>query len=363
MNISKLIINNKQVKFPIIQGGMGIRISLGKLARACMKSGIVSTISMAQIGFLRKDFKTNPLQANLDELALEIDQIRNEEPNGVLGVNVMYAITDYDKYLTFLSNQNIDFVISGAGLPLDMPVYLKNSKVKGAFIVSSGRACSVLLRSWDKKHQYMPEFIVCEGPLAGGHLGFKKEDFDNGNVPSLEDIVLEVKEIVGIYEEKYQKHIPVIAAGGVHNGKDIARFIKLGCDGVQMATRFIATEECDASSEYKEAIINSKEEDIVRVASPAGLPGRAIKNYLTETLKKMNIKKDYCVNCLKSCNKVNIPYCITEQLGSSASGNKNGLIFTGAKAHLIKRLQTVEELVTELIKELKLEINMAGGTL
>lgn len=363
MNIPKLTINNKTVSYPIIQGGMGIRISLGKLAKACMKSGIVSTISMAQIGFLRKNFKKNPVEENILELEKEIKDIRHSEPDGVLGVNVMHAIKNYDQYVTFLAKQDIDFIISGAGLPLELPQYLKDSKVKGAFIISSARACKVLLRSWDKKHNYMPEFIVCEGPLAGGHLGFKKEDFDNGKVPSLEEIIIEVKDVVKDYEEKYKKHIPVIAAGGIHDGKDIGKLLKLGCDGVQMATRFIATKECDVSDEYKNAVIDCKEEDIVRVSSPAGLPGRAIKNKLTEYVKKLNLKPNYCVDCLKTCNKVNIPYCITEQLGSSANGNKDGLLFVGAKAHLINKLVTVEELIKELIRELNYELNFTGGTL
>jgi NAD(P)H-dependent flavin oxidoreductase YrpB (nitropropane dioxygenase family) len=361
MNIPELRINNKTVRFPIIQGGMGIRISLGNLAKACMKSGIVSTISMAQIGFLKKGFKDHPIQSNLEALKEEIDMIRESEPNGVLGVNLMHAINHYDVYATFLSEQNIDFIVSGAGLPLDLPRYVKNSKVKGAFIVSSARACKILLKSWDRKHSYMPDFIVCEGPLAGGHLGFSKEAFENGTVESLEEIVVGVKEVVQAYEEQYNVHIPVIAAGGIHTGKDIATFINLGCDGVQMATAFIATEECDASSEYKEQIVNCKEEDIVRVSSPAGLPGRAIKNYLTERLKETNVPPKYCVNCLKSCKKTDIPYCITEQLGNSAGGDPNGLIFTGAKAYLIQKIETVETIVNRLIKECKQELLLTGG--
>lgn len=363
MNIPQLVINNKKVKFPIIQGGMGIRISLGKLAKACIKSGIVSTISMAQIGFLKKGFRDHPVQSNLEALKEEIDTIRESEPDGVLGVNLMHAINHYDVYADFLSNQNIDFIISGAGLPLDLPKYLKNSDVKGAFIVSSARACKILLKSWDKKHAYMPDFIVCEGPLAGGHLGFSKEDFDNGRVESLEEIVKGVKEVVKVYEEKNNLHIPVIAAGGIHSGKDIATFINLGCDGVQMATRFIATEECDVAEEYKAVIVNCNEEDIVRVSSPAGLPGRAVKNYLTEQLKCKNIKPEYCVDCLKSCKKVDIPYCITQELGNSSAGDPNGLIFTGAKAYLIKKIETVETIVNRLVKECKHELALTGGSL
>ena len=361
MNLKPLTINGKTIKLPIIQGGMGIRISLNKLARACMNSGIIATISAAQVGFLKKGFRQDPLHTNYEALEEEISKIRSENPDGVLGVNLMHAINDYDKYATFLAQQDIDFIISGAGLPVDLPEYIKGTKVKGAFIISSGRAAKILLRKWDRGYNYMPEFIVCEGPLAGGHLGFSKEDFESGNVKQLEDIIKETKEVVKPFEEKYGIHIPIIAAGGIHDGHDMAKMIKAGSDGVQIATRFIATNECDASDEYKEMIVNAKEEDIVRVSSPAGLPGRAVKNFLTKQLEKANLKVNYCVNCLKTCKKQGIPYCITEQLGNSASGDNKGLIFTGAKAHLINKIESVDAIVKSIIKECKKDLLLVGG--
>ena len=361
MNLKPLKINGKEVKFPIIQGGMGIRISLSKLANACMNSGIVATISAAQVGFLNKNFKKDTLNVNKEAIIEEIQKIRKENPDGVLGVNLMHAVTNYDEYAKFLSKQDIDFIISGAGLPVDLPEYIKDTNVKGAFIVSSGRAARLLLRSWDRRYSYMPEFIVCEGPLAGGHLGFSKEDFEQGKVHQLEDIVKDVMEVVKPFEEKYGIKIPIIAAGGVHDGHDMASLMKIGADGVQIATRFIASNECDASQEYKDLIVSSQKDDIVRVDSPAGLPGRAIKNFLTKTLEKNKLKVNYCVNCLKTCKKVGIPYCITEQLGNSASGDRNGLIFTGAKAYMIKKIDSVENIVQEIIKECKKELSFNGG--
>lgn len=361
MALKPLTINGKTVKFPIIQGGMGIRISLSKLANACINSGIVATISAAQVGFLNKNFRNDPIGENKIELKKEIDKIRKQNPDGILGVNLMHAINYYDEYASFLATQDIDFIVSGAGLPLDLPEYIKDSKVKGAFIISSARAAKILLRSWDRRYNYMPEFIVCEGPLAGGHLGFSKEDIDSGNVKSLEEIVQETREIVKVFEEKYGITIPIIAGGGVHDGKDMARMLNVGADGVQIATRFIASHECDASLEYKMMIVNSKESDVVRVSSPAGLPGRAIKNFLTEKLKKENIEVSYCVNCLKTCKKVGIPYCITEQLGNSSAGDTKGLIFTGAKAYLIDKLDYVENIVNEIIRDCKLELKLTGG--
>lgn len=361
MKLKPLKINGKEVKFPIIQGGMGIRISLSKLANACLNSGIVATISAAQVGFLNKNFKKDTINVNKEAITEEIIKIREQNPDGILGVNLMHAINDYDEYARFLSTQDIDFIVSGAGLPVDLPEYIKDTKVKGAFIVSSGRAARLLLRSWDRRHNFMPEFIVCEGPLAGGHLGFTKEDFDNGNVTKLEQIVKDVMEVVKPFEEKYGTKIPIIAAGGIHDGHDMADLMKIGADGVQIATRFIATNECDASDEYKELIVSSQKEDIVRVESPAGLPGRAIKNFLTKTLEKQRMKVSYCVDCLKTCKKVGIPYCITEQLGNSASGDGNGLIFTGAKAYLIDKIDSVENIVQEIIKECKKDLQFIGG--
>ena len=361
MELKPLRINGKEVKFPIIQGGMGIRISLGKLAKACMNSGIVSTISAAQVGFLNKNFRKDPLGENKKALIKEISEIRRTNPDGILGVNLMHAINDYDKYASFLATQDIDFIVSGAGLPVDLPEYIKDTKVKGAFIISSARAARLLLKAWDRRYQYMPEFIVCEGPLAGGHLGFSKEDFESGNVESLESIIKTTKEIIKPFEEKYGVSIPVIAAGGVHDGHDMAKMIQVGANGVQIATRFIATHECDASDEYKEMIINASEEDIVRVESPAGLPGRAIRNYLTNYLETRKMKVSYCVNCLKTCKKVGIPYCITEQLGNSAGGDNTGLIFTGAKAYLIDRIEYVDTIVKQIIQECRRDLSLIGG--
>lgn len=361
MNLKPLTINGKTIKFPIVQGGMGIRISLNKLAIASIKSGIVSTISAAQVGFLNKNFRKDPIGENKKELINEITKIRNETKDGILGVNLMHAINDYGEYASFLAQQDIDFIISGAGLPLDLPEYLVGSKVKGAFIISSARAARIVLKSWDRRYNYMPEFIVCEGPLAGGHLGFSKEQMATGNYDSLEKIVKETKEVVKVYEDKFNIKIPIIAGGGVHDGVDMANMLKVGADGVQIATRFIATHECDASDEYKAMIINSKEEDIVTVRSPAGLPGRAVRNALTKITETENIPVAYCVNCLKTCKKVGIPYCITEQLGNSSSGDQNGLIFTGAKAYLIEKIDYMENIVNEIIQECKSELKLSGG--
>lgn len=362
MKLPEFTINGKKVSLPIIQGGMGIKISLNKLATAAINSNIVGTISAAQTGFDRfvKDsvakFYKNNYEVNIEALKKEIEEVRSHS-DGILGVNLMTAGKGYDAFATFLATQDIDFIISGAGLPMDLPKYLVDSKVKPAFIVSSGRAARLVCRNWDRKFGVVPEFIVVEGPLAGGHLGFTKEELAEGEVKALEDITVEVLEAVKPFEEKYGRKIPIVAAGGIHDGADIAKFIKLGAAGVQMATRFIATDECDVHDNYKMKLIEAKEEDIVETVSPAGLPGRAIRNKLTELVKKHNLPIKACVDCLRSCKKKGIPYCITEKLGESTSGDvENGLLFTGAKAYLIDKVVSVQELVEELIKELNLKL-------
>ena len=358
MKLPEFTINNKRVINPIIQGGMGIKISLNKLATAAINSNIVGTISAAQTGFDRfikgkvANFYKDNYKVNTEALSYEIEEVRKHS-DGILGVNLMTAGKGYDQFAEFLAKQDIDFIVSGAGLPMDLPKYLVDSKVKPAFIVSSGRAAKLLCRNWDRKYNVVPEFIVVEGPLAGGHLGFTKEDIEAGTVKDLEELVVEVVETIKPFEEKYGRKIPVVAAGGIHDGADIAKFIELGAAGVQMATRFIATEECDVHEAYKMKVVDAKEEDIVATASPAGLPGRAIRNKLTEYIKKNNFPVKACVDCLRSCNKVDIPYCITEKLGESTSGDvENGLLFTGAKAYMIDKIVTVQELVDELMKEL-----------
>lgn len=355
MQIPKLVINGKSLRLPIIQGGMGIKVSMSGLALASIKSGIAGVISSAQAAFGKfsddKDGygKKNPLEANLEAMREEISLVRKEAPQGVLGVNVMHALHDYAEHIKFLATQDIDFVVSGAGLALDLPALLGDSKVKPAVILSSARAAKIICKKW-KKYGAVPEFIVIEGPLAGGHLGFSKKEMESGLVKDLEDIVVEVKEAIAPFEQENNREIPIIAAGGVYTGEDIAKFIKLGCAGVQMATRFIATYECDVHENYKKALIEATEDMIVPVSSPAGLPGKAIKNSLTEHIKSHNIDVTKCVRCLKPCSVKDIPYCITEKLGAATVRGdvENGLLFTGALGYRVDKMMSVQELVDEL---------------
>lgn len=353
MNIKPLKIGELISRLPIIQGGMGVGVSLSNLASAVTNAGGIGIISSAQIGFKESDFEKNPLEANLRALKKHIKLAKEKCNNGIIGVNVMVATNEYAEYIKTAIESGIDLIISGAGMPTALPKLTKGHNVKLAPIVSSLKAAKVILKLWDKHDNVAPDMIVVEGPKAGGHLGFKKDDIENASETfddTIKDIVLHVKD----YEFKYNKSIPVIAAGGIFNGNDIVKYLKLGASGVQMATRFVATEECDASQEFKEAYVNATPETVGIVKSPVGMPGRAILNpFINKTLEG-NIKVTKCYNCLTPCNPANTPYCISKALINSVNGDlDNGLIFCGENVSKIKNITTVKKIMKELENEIK----------
>lgn len=351
LNIGKLV-----MKIPIIQGGMGIGISASKLAGAVAKEGGIGVISTAQIGFKEADFETNTKEANLRALRKHIKNAKEMAPDGIIGVNVMVALNNYVDHVKTAIESGVDLIISGAGMPTLLPKIVKeyeDCKVKIAPIVSSGKAAKIIMKLWDRHDGITPDLIIVEGPKAGGHLGFKKEEIEESE-ENFDSIVKDVIKEKEMYEIKYDKKIPVIVAGGVFDGSDIVKYLKLGADGVQMGTRFVATHECDASLEYKNAYINSKKEDIGIVKSPVGMPGRAILNDFMKKTFKENIKVSRCYNCLTPCNPKETPYCISDALINAANGNLDeGLIFCGSNAYRVDKIVSVKELIDELIKEIK----------
>ena len=347
-------LGNKESKYPIIQGGMGVGVSLHKLAGTVSKEGGIGIISTADIGYKEEDFEKNPNEANLRAIGKEIKLARKiAGEDKILGVNIMVALKNYAEIVKECVKQKIDLIISGAGIPKDLPEYVKNTETKIAPIVSSLRCCKLIVKHWMTKYNYVPDMIVIEGTEAGGHLGFKLEELEENNKPKLEDITVEVVNYIKEIENETGKSIPVISAGGIWDSKDIKKFLNLGASGVQMATRFVATNECDASIEFKKAYIKAKEEDIKIIKSPVGMPGRAIFNKFikqTET-KKCQIKK--CYQCIKTCNVANTPYCITKALINAVKGNLNeGLIFCGSNVSKIKEIVSVKTLMNELVCEL-----------
>lgn len=352
MKLKQLHIGDLTIPVPIIQGGMGVGISLSSLAGAVAKEGAVGVISAAQPGFLYSDFLTNTVETNLKALAYHIKKAKEISNGGVIGVNIMRAANHYADYVQCCIENGADMIISGAGLPMELPDLVGNATIKFAPIISSLKAAKVLLQRWDKRGKRMPDFVIIEGPKAGGHLGFSEKELLSGLENDYKGYDEEVKNIISYvkgFEQKYNRTFPVIFAGGVYDRSDIDHYMNLGCDGVQMATRFVATEECDADIEYKKAYINAKKEDITIVKSPVGMPGRAICNSfvkLRET-EKENISK--CYNCLEKCNPTTTPYCITEALIRAAKGEtEDSLLFCGANAYKIDKITTVKQIIEEL---------------
>lgn len=340
-----------RISIPLIQGGMGVGISLGNLAGHVALNGGMGVISTAHPGYREEDFENNTLNANVRALKKEIKKAKDiAESNGMVAVNAMVAIKDYDEMIQASLDAGVDAIISGAGLPLRLPQLVEGHDVLIAPIVSSGKACRLILRNWNKKYKRCADFIVIEGSQAGGHLGFKKEDLLNRKVQTLEEIFLEVKEVVKEFEGLFNKHIPIFVAGGIYTKEDIQKYLALGVDGVQMATRFITTYECDASDKYKEMFLKAKKEDIELVTSPVGMPGRAIRNKLTETIKTQRIPVKKCYQCLIPCDVKTTPYCISKALIEACKGNiDEGLIFSGTNGYRSDKLISVKDLIEELM--------------
>jgi len=352
MKLPSFKLGDKLVKIPIIQGGMGVGVSLAKLAAAVANEGGIGIISGAQTGFKEEDFKTDNDNANIRGLIKEIRLAKELSPNGIIGVNFLAAANNYKDLVMAAVKEKADFIISGAGLPKSLPELVKGSDTKIAPIVSSAKAAATIAKIWDRKYNYIPDAIIVEGPKAGGHLGFSVDQLASSVVPKIQDIVQDVIEAVKTFEEKYNKKIPVIAAGGIFSGEDIAECIEAGAAGVQMSTRFVATEECDAHENFKQAYVDATDEDIDIIVSPVGLPGRALRNEFVKKVEVANQKVKRCYRCLRGCNPANTPYCITDALVASVEGDTdNGLVFVGSNACKVDKIVKVKELMTELVSD------------
>lgn len=347
-NQKKLVIGDLEARIPVIQGGMGVGISLSNLAGHVAKAGGIGVISSAQIGFREETWDTSPLEANLFALRKEIIRAKEIACGGIIGVNIMVATKCYEQYVTCAVEAGADLIISGAGLPVDLPKYVEHSNVKIAPIVSSVKSLEVLTKYWMKKYERVPDLIIVEGPLAGGHLGFKKEDLDDIDSLHYENEIGHILEKVASIEREAQKEIPVVIAGGIYSAKDMKYYLDLGASGVQVATRFVTTYECDADEKYKLSYINAKKEDIEIVKSPVGMPGRAIHNKFLDEVYRGERKISKCHQCLAKCNPKEIPYCITDALVNAAKGNVDeALLFCGANAYLSTKLEHVEDIMKE----------------
>ncbi len=344
--MKSFFIGNIEIKLPIIQGGMGVGVSLSGLASAVANEGGVGVISCAGLGLIHKGHG-NFLENSIWGLKEELRRAR-EKSKGVIGVNIMVALSNFADMARTAIAEKVDIIFSGADLPLDLPSYLTpDSKTKLVPIVSSARATRIICDKWNNNYNYLPDAIVVEGPKAGGHLGFKKEQIDDERY-SLEHIIPEIVTIAAQYKEI--KDIPVIAAGGIYSGKDIHRFIEMGASGVQMGTIFVTTDECDASAAFKQVYISAEKEDLQIINSPVGMPGRAIKGEFIKRVEAgLEIPKSCPVHCIKTCDYTKSPYCIMKALFSAAKGNmKKGYAFAGINAHLSKKISSVKEIIAIL---------------
>lgn len=358
--MKKLVIGNKEARCPIIQGGMGVGVSRSSLAGAVAKEGGVGIISTAQIGYDEEGFENNQAECNLRAIEKHIKRAKEiAKGAGLVGVNVMVALKHYREHVKAAVKAGADVIICGAGLPADLPEIvrtaaeeagcLKEDMPKIAPIVSSEKAAKIMLKMWSKKYNRTADFLVIEGPEAGGHLGFSREQL--GSIGDM-DYDEEIRRIITCkeeYEERYGCRIPVAVAGGIYDRNDIEHAFSLGADAVQIASRFVTTYECDASAAYKQAYLDAKPEDIRIVQSPVGMPGRALRNQFIEHVEheKQPVRK--CYNCLEKCSPKDVPYCITKALIDAVKGDvEQGLIFCGANAGRIDKMMSVHELMSEL---------------
>lgn len=349
MKMPELKIGHLISRLPIIQGGMGVGISMSGLASAVADAGGIGVIAGAMVGITEKDVATNCREANCRALSREIRNAR-KKTRGIIGVNIMVALTHFADLVKTAIAEKIDIIFAGAGLPLDLPGFLKKGdRTRLVPIVSSGRAAALICKRWFQRYGYLPDAFVVEGPKAGGHLGFKSDQLDDPDF-SLENLVGDMVAKMKKIAAEYGVRIPIIAAGGVYDGGDIRDFLELGASGVQMGTRFVATDECDADLIFKQSFVDAREEDLMVINSPVGLPGRALKNqFLTDVAAGAKRPFRCPYHCIKTCDPENSPYCIGLALAAARRGKmKNGFAFAGANAFRVDKIVSVKDLMGSL---------------
>ncbi len=351
--LAPLHIGDVTVPVPIIQGGMGVRVSTASLASAVANCGGAGTIASVGLGSKAGEAEEDFIRSSREGLEHEIREARSKT-NGVIGVNILAALSNFEDLARTASREGVDYIISGAGLPLRLPEFAEGSPAKLIPIVSSARVAQILIKSWEKRYNRIPDAFVVEGPLAGGHLGFSLDEIMSKQENALEHIVADVLKIVREHEQRCNVAIPVIAAGGIFDGSDIARFLKLGAQGVQMGTRFVATDECSVPDSFKQKYLNARDEDIVLIKSPVGLPGRAIRTQFIDKLIQERGEKIMCAyQCLKTCDMNTAPYCIANLLLNAVDEHltEDAIIFASRNVSRIKEIIPVKKLMDSLVRQ------------
>lgn len=352
--VKPLMLGDLAIKIPIIQGGMGVKVSDASLAGAVANCGAAGTIASVGLGLGITNDK-NPAEfaaSSIKGLISEIKKARLISPDGAIGVNILSALSNFADLAKAAAQEKIDYIISGAGLPLRLPEYVAGTNIKIIPIVSSGRVANLIIKSWQRKYNRLPDAIIVEGPLAGGHLGFSVDEVMEREEGVLEERVAEVIKVTKDYSVEGKPDIPVVAAGGIFDGEDIARFMKLGAKAVQMGTRFVTTDECSVPAEFKQKYIDATDDDIVLIKSPVGLPGRAIRTAFTDLLMRKESERPVCkYKCLKKCNFKAAPYCIACKLKNAVSSLsvEDAVVFAGKNVTKIKEIIPVKELINSLV--------------
>jgi len=348
--MNSLRIGNLEIRIPIIQGGMGVGISLSGLASAVANEGGVGVISCAGLGLIYREKARDYMESCIVGLKEEIRKAK-EKTSGIVGVNIMMALTNFGDMVKTAIAEKADVIFAGAGLPMDLPKYrTADCTTKLVPIVSSARAAKIICEKWKTLYDYLPDLIVVEGPKAGGHLGFKTAQITDENF-SIEKLIPDVVREVGLFEEKYNQEIPVVAAGGIYTGEDMYKIMQLGAKGVQIASRFVTTHECDADIKFKKSYINASKSEVEIIQSPVGMPGRALKGEFLEKVKLGLTRPKSCpYNCLHTCDYKVVPYCIIVTLYNAYKGKMDkGYAFAGSNAYLSTKINTVKEVMDDIV--------------
>ena len=360
--MNQLNIDGLIATLPIVQGGMGIGVSLSGLASAVANQGGIGVISAVGIGMNEPNYKKHFQESNIIALTKEIRKAKAQS-NGIIGVNIMMAITDFDNLLNVAIEEKVDIVFVGAGLPIGS-IFEKFKKTTTKFvpIVSSARAAKIIFQHWSDKLDRIPDAVVIEGPLAGGHLGYHKSEVvhPDNNLASLIQIIDETLPVIKEFEDKYQREIPIIVGGGVYSGADMFEILKTGAKGVQMGSRFITTTECDVSDAFKQEFINSNQSSITIIDSPVGLPGRVISNDFVKAIQAGNQKPVKCGwRCLKKCDYKKVQFCVAEALFNAAKGDfSRGFAFSGMNGYKATEIISVKETVEQIKAEFDVRCSM-----
>lgn len=356
--LAPLVLGDLCIEVPIIQGGMGVRVSTASLAAAVANCGAAGTIASVGLPPDTNENRADVPKSSREHLQKQIRKAR-ELSDGVIGVNIMVALSNYEDMVRTAAKEKADYIISGAGLPISLPEYAEGSTTKLIPLIASARGAKLILNTWKRRYNRFPDAIIVEGPLSGGHIaGYSLSELrgfggEIKNMFLLEASVKEVLKLAGEYEEKYGVNIPVIAAGGIFDGKDVAKFLKLGVKGVQIGTRFVATKECSAAEEFKQLYVDSGEEDLVYIQSPVGMPAKVIRTkFLDDVLRGERKKFDCNYRCLRTCDPSAVQYCIAKALIDAVEGDiDNAVVLAGTNVSRIKEIVPVKNLIDEIVAE------------